>query len=412
MNYGLIGKKLGHSFSKEIHEKIGDYEYEICEIPEDKLCGFIRGREYKGLNVTIPYKQSVIPLLDEVSDAAQKLGAVNTIVNRGGHLFGDNTDYAGMKALINRLKIDAAGKKVLILGSGGTSKTAFGLVTDMGAGEIYQVSRSPKNERQISYDVAYTCHSDADIIINTTPSGMFPNNEGMPIDLDKFDSLCGVVDAVYNPLRTNLVLAAQKKGIPAEGGLYMLVAQAVYANGLFMQKEVKTQLIDKIYGELLNKKRNIVLTGMPGAGKTTVGKIIAQRPGRKFVDTDEQIKTETGMTPAQIINEQGEEAFRQVEAGIIAELSQENRLVIATGGGAVLREENVRRLSQNGIIIFIDRDIDSLVPTPDRPLSMDREQLKRRFDERYPIYVSTADVVAKAQQGAHKTAEHILERMI
>lgn len=412
MQYGLIGKKLGHSFSKEIHEKIGDYEYEICEIPEDKLCGFIRGGEYKGLNVTIPYKQSVIPLLDEVSDAAQKLGAVNTIVNRGGHLFGDNTDYAGMKALINRLKIDAAGKKVLILGSGGTSKTAFGLVTDMGAGEIYQVSRNPRGEGQISYDTAYANHSDADVIINTTPSGMFPDNEGMPIDLDKFDSLCGVVDAVYNPLRTNLVLAAQKKGIPAEGGLYMLVAQAVYANGLFMQKEVKTQLIDKIYGELLNKKRNIVLTGMPGAGKTTVGKIIAQRLGRRFVDTDEQIKTETGMTPAQIINEQGEEAFRQVEAGIIAELSQENRLVIATGGGAVLREENVRRLSQNGIIIFIDRDIDSIVPTPDRPLSMNREQLKRRFDERYPIYVSTADVVAKAQQGAHKTAEHILERMI
>ncbi len=412
MNYGLIGKKLGHSFSKEIHEKIGDYRYELCEIPEEQLCGFIGGREYKGLNVTIPYKQSVIPMLDAISPAAQKLGAVNTIVNRGGHLYGDNTDYAGMKALINRLGIEVQGKKVLILGSGGTSKTACGLIKDMGADKVYFVSRNPKAEGQISYDVAYTCHSDADIIINTTPSGMFPDNEGMPIDLEKFNSLCGVVDAVYNPIRTNLVLAAQKRGIPAEGGLYMLVAQAVYANGIFMDKEINTELTDKIYGEILKEKRNIVLTGMPGAGKTTVGKLLAKKLGHTFVDSDDEIIRTTGKTPADIINGQGEAEFRRIEAQVIADLSLKNKMVIATGGGAVLRESNVRHLAQNGKILFLDRDIEDIVPTPDRPLSMDREQLKKRYEERYPIYTSTADAVIKTKNSAEATAQYIAERTV
>lgn len=406
MDYAVIGEKLSHSFSKEIHEQIFDYKYGIKEIAKGDIDSFMKAKDFKGINVTIPYKQTVIPYLDEISDRARKIGAVNTIHNRNGYLYGDNTDFSGMRALILKNGIELKGKKVLVLGSGGTSKTAFAVSEDLGAREIYRVSRSA-SDGAISYDDAVTLHSDAEIIINTTPCGMFPNTDTTPIDIDLFLKLEGVVDAVYNPIRTKLVVSALNKGIKATGGLYMLVAQAVFAGEIFTDTTVSEEKTDSVYKNMLRGKENIVLTGMPGCGKSTIGKRVAKALGMSFVDSDDKIIEKAGKRIPDIFSEVGEKGFRDIESEVIGELSDLQNTVIATGGGAILRQENVDALKRNGRIYFLDRDIEYLVTTSDRPLSSDREKLQQRYNERYDIYISTADKIIKCSQSKEKNVKMI-----
>lgn len=392
MEYGCIGEHLVHSFSKEIHGALADYLYELKDVPMGTLDAFMTERNFKAINVTIPYKQDVIPHLAEVESMAAAIGAVNTVVNRDGQLYGYNTDFGGMCALIQRAGIDLRGKKVLILGTGGTSKTAMAVAEHLGAASIYKVSRSERCG-VLTYDSVKKSHLDAQILINTTPRGMFSRESGMPIDPSLFPQLSGAVDAVYNPLRTEFVLQARKMGVPAVGGLYMLVAQAVLASEIFLDKTYPEAVIEKVYRKIKAGKENIVLTGMPGSGKTSVGKLLAQKLGRHFFDVDERITEATGQTPAQIITSQGEATFRDIETEMIRKLSLENGAVIATGGGAILRPENIDALRMNGRIFFLDRPVEQLIPTEDRPLSSTKEAILRRYNERYDRYVSTADAV-------------------
>lgn len=394
MEYGLLGKKLGHSYSKEIHESIADYKYELRELTEDELGLFLREKDFKAVNVTIPYKESVIPYLDEISEKAKEIGAVNTIVDRGGKLFGDNTDFDGMRALIRHAGIPLDNKKVLIAGTGGTSKTASAVASSLGAKEVLKISRSPKDGAAVSYEDAYEKHSDADIIINTTPCGMYPDIDAVPVDVSRFDCLSGVIDAVYNPLRSQLVLDAQKRGIRAEGGLFMLAAQAVYACENFLGELPgdADELSRKAFERVRLSKENIVLCGMPSCGKSTVGTELAARLKRRFVDMDDVIVSRIGMSIADFFEKKGEAAFRDIESDVAEDLSKETGLVIATGGGAILREANVDALKKNGKLFFIDRSPEKLIVTDDRPLSSDIDKLKKRYSERYDIYCSVADV--------------------
>ena len=404
--YGCIGKKLTHSFSKEIHSKLADYEYELIELNEDEIEDFFKIKDFNAINVTIPYKQTVIPYLDSLSDVARRIGAVNTIVNRNGKLYGYNTDYYGMKALIKKIGIDLNGKKVLILGTGGTSKTARILTEDMGASEIITVSRS-KTENYITYEEAVNEHSDANVIINTTPSGMYPDCEGIPIDISSFNELEGVMDAVYNPLCTNFVLKAKEKGVKAEGGLYMLVMQAVVAVEKFLDTEFPKTVADNVFASVFASKENIILTGMPGSGKSTVGKLL-NIDGFSFVDTDEEIEKRCGCTIKELVGSKGEKYFRDLETQVIKDISSKGCQIISTGGGAVLREENVNSLKRNGKLFFINANSDRLSPTDNRPLSDTADKLKNLYDERIDIYKTTADVVVPDKTTPEEEAEFIL----
>ena len=406
--YGCIGEKLKHSFSKEIHNSLASYDYGIIEIPRDELLAFATQKKFKAINVTIPYKEMIIPYLDEIESRAKEIGSVNTVVNRGGKLYGYNTDFYGMSALISRLGIVLNEKKVIILGTGGTSKTSFAVAKSLGAREIVRVSRN-RRENAVTYEELYEKHSDADVIINTTPLGMFPNIFDTPVDLSRFPSLSGVVDAVYNPLRTPLILAAKKRKIAAEGGLYMLVAQAVRASEIFIDTEYGKTETDNVFNKIYKEKENIVLTGMPASGKSTVGKLIAEAMGRDFIDIDEVIECDEKKKIPDIFNEYGETYFRDAEARAIKKASALCGKVIATGGGAILREENVDALRENGKIYFIDRPLADLIPTIDRPLSSDREAIEKRYNERYAIYVRTADVKIDVDSNAKGVAAKIME---
>ena len=408
MEYGLIGEKLGHSFSREIHARLRGYDYELRELRPDEVEEFLAKREFRGINVTIPYKETVIPYLDEIDEAAREIGAVNTVVNRGGKLFGYNTDYTGMRELMLREGIDPAGKKVLVLGSGGTSKTAMTVAKSLGAETILRVSRT-KRDNCITYEEARKIHSDARIIINATPVGMYPNGDACPIDIEAFPNLTGVVDAIYNPLRTKLVLAAEARGITAAGGLYMLVGQAAAAAEHFTGEKGDPTDVERVYRELLSEKENLILTGMPGVGKTTIGKILAKRLGREFVDCDDVIVGKTGCDIPTIFAEQGEKAFRDLETEVIRELSVTGGKVIAPGGGAILRPENVAALKSNGRIIFLDRPLSSITATEGRPLSANREALEARYRERYPIYCATCDAHVEIDGTVGETADAVLE---
>lgn len=408
MKYGLIGEHLGHSFSKEIHEKIGDYVYEICEIEPQNLEVFIKSRDFLAINVTIPYKQAVIPFLDEIDEHAKKIGAVNTIVNRNGKLHGYNTDYFGMRSLILKTGVSLKDKKVAILGTGGTSKTAYAVVSDMGVGEVIFVSYREK-QGAITYEKLYENHQDTDVIINTSPVGMYPKNEECPLNIDKLPKLSLVLDAIYNPLKTNLVLNARKKNISARGGLYMLVSQAIRAYELFTDKKAPSDLTDKIYNELITQKSNIALIGMPSSGKSTVGKLLASKVGKQFIDTDEEIIKREGIDISEIFQKHGESYFRELEAKTVGEVSKFNGFVIATGGGAILKEENVRALRQNGKLYFLDRDIDLLMPTSSRPTASSKEAIKKRYNERYEIYKKSADASISANGKVSEVVDLILK---
>lgn len=410
MKYGLIGEHLKHSYSCEIHAQIADYEYELHEIPPSGLGGFLKKREFNAINVTIPYKQDVIPYLDEISDTAKRIGAVNTIVNRNGRLYGDNTDFAGMLALARHIGVDMKGRKVLILGTGGASKTGHALAEYMGAQSVFYVSRSGK-DGSITYEQAVTEHSDAQIIINATPVGMFPKQDGRPIDISAFPKLEGVIDAIYNPLRTNLILDAQERGIPAEGGLYMLSAQAVHASAVFRDIPLDESLVDKAFKSVKNDKQSIVLIGMPSSGKTTVGKILAEKCGKQLADTDEYIVRKIGMPISDFFAKFGEAEFRRIEKETVAELSATGGRIIATGGGAVLDAENVRALKQNGVLVFLDRRPENLVATDDRPLASRRSALEKLYAERYDIYCAAAELHIDANTTPEAEADAILKEL-
>ena len=408
MEYGCIGEKLAHSFSKIIHNKLANYSYELMEIPKHKLGEFMEKAEFRAINVTIPYKQAVIPYLDHISEIAGEIGAVNTIVNKSGVLYGYNTDFYGMRDLIKRADIELKGKKVLILGSGGTSKTALAVARNMGASDIYRVSRRETNGL-ISYETAKKEHGDAQIIINTTPCGMYPKIGESAVNIEDFPNLSGVVDAVYNPLKSHLVVKAQSRSIKAVGGLYMLVSQAVYAAEKFTGDKIPGTKTLEVYNEILESKRNIVLIGMPGCGKSTIGRILAEDTGRSFTDTDDLIVQREKMPITEIFSQKGESYFRKAESEVIAEVSASQGTVIATGGGAVLDGRNTELLRENGTVVFIDRPLEYITATSDRPLSSDRELLEKRYKERYGIYCSAADIHFKSAEDIRYNAEKIKE---
>lgn len=409
MQFGLIGEKLGHSFSKELHGKICDYQYDLVELAKKDLADFFAKKDFYGLNVTVPYKETVLQYLDEISPEAREIGAVNTILNQKGKLIGYNTDYLGFEALIKTFNFDLNGKKILVLGTGGTSKTVVAVLKKLGAVSITKVSRTGK-ENAINYDEAYQKFLNTDFIINTTPLGMFPDVESMPLDIKKFENLQGVIDVVYNPLRTSLQLDAENCKIKSCGGLYMLVAQGVYAASLFQNFETKIDKITQLYLQLFYEKQNIVLIGMPSCGKTTVGKKIAEKLHRKFFDTDEILEKKFGITIADFIMQFGEEKFREQEQEVIIEVSKNTGAVIATGGGAVLEKRNVRHLKHNGMLFFIDRDLALLKSTSDRPLSSNQDKLAKMFAVRRPLYEKNSDVGVDGNLSIEQTANLILEK--
>lgn len=407
MNYGLIGEKLGHSFSAEIHGALG-YEYELKELKAEEIEAFMRAADFKGINVTIPYKQTVMPYLDSIDEGALAIGAVNTVVNRGGVLYGYNTDFYGMLALLKRLGVEPGGKKTLILGTGGTAKTATAVVKALGGTKAYKVSRRP-GDGVITYEEAYRNHADAAYIINTTPVGMYPGTDGCPVDITPFTGLLAVADAVYNPLRTTLVQKALARGIRAEGGLYMLVAQAVAAAERFHDTSYDKGVTEEIYHSLYCKKENIVLIGMPGSGKSTIGSLLAEQTGKSFVDTDTLVEEAAGKAISQIFAEEGEAAFRTLETAAIKGAAAQGGLVIATGGGAILREENVAALKQNGRLYYLNRPLEQLLPTEDRPLARDVESIKKRYAERSTLYPAAADIVIDNSTTPTEGAEAIIK---
>ena len=406
MKYGCIGEHLSHSFSKEIHNLLADYPYEIAEVSRERLDAFMTERDFIGINVTIPYKELVIPHLYSIDEAARAIGAVNTIVKRDGLLYGYNTDFYGMSALITHAGISIKGKSVAILGTGGTAKTARSVANALGASEVTVVSRK-KTEEYSDYDELYKKASKIEIIINTTPVGMYPEPYASPIKLERFTSLTGVVDAIYNPLRTELVLEAKKRGIAAEGGLYMLVAQAVRASEIFLDIKYPECTTEAIYQKVLKSKENIVLIGMPASGKSTVGGLLSELLDRELFDTDEMIVEAEGTTIAEIFKDKGEAYFRDLESWAVSAASRATRRIIATGGGAVLRSKNVEALRQNGRLFFLNRAPESLIPTETRPLASDRDAIMKRYSERYPIYCASADEIIEC----NKTAEHIAKEI-
>jgi len=408
MDYGLIGEKLGHSFSKIIHEQFGLYDYDLKEIPREDLDDFLKKKEFKGINVTIPYKEDVIKYLDLIDDNARAIGAVNTIVNDSGKLKGYNTDYFGLKSLLEENGFCLKDKKVLILGTGGTSKTAFAVARNLGALSIYKVSRSGKDSA-LTYEEAYDQHNDADYIINTTPVGMFPKNEAKPIDLTVFNKLSGVADVIYNPNRTRLLLEAKELGIRHCGGLKMLILQAKAACESFTGSKISNETVERIYQDLFDKNTNIVLTGMPGSGKSTVGLAISEKLGKSFIDTDAWIEEKEKRKISDIFAEDGEKYFRKIESEVIKESAEFKNCIISTGGGAILNEENVKNLSANGRIYFLDRNPEELIPTSDRPLANEKEKIMKLYSERLPIYRSSCDERINAQQGIEESANEIIK---
>ena len=413
MEYGCIGEHLKHSFSAEIHRELADYRYEIQEIEPDRLKDFMTARDFRGINVTIPYKEKVIPYLYEIDEMAKEIGAVNTIVNRDGKLYGYNTDFYGMKTLILHLGLELCGKKVAILGTGGTSRTARAVAKSLGAASVLVVGRQAR-EGVIDYDCLYREHADVEIVINTTPCGMYPYPDGnetvsaTAINVSAFQSLCGVVDAVYNPLRPQLVLDAKQRGVAAEGGLLMLVAQAVRACEIFLGTSFPQNTCERIWNRIRQEKENIVLIGMPACGKSTVGKLLAGSLGRELYDMDAMIEEKEGKRISEIFANEGETYFRDLESDLIKqELAQKNRLVISTGGGAILRESNLNALRRNGRIYFIDRPLCALFPTQDRPLASSADAIRARYEERYDRYCTAADCRVDAKGNAASVADAI-----
>ena len=398
--YGLLGERLGHSYSPVIHALLGQYEYRLFERNPDELERFLTEGDFSGINVTIPYKKAVIPYLSEISAAAQKIGAVNTIVRTPNGLRGDNTDYYGFSYMLRQSGIDVTGKKCLVLGSGGASVTAVAVLTDLGAHPVV-ISRGGEN----NYDNLHR-HTDADLIVNTTPVGMYPNNGQSPVDLTLFPHLCGVADAIYNPRRTALILQAEDLGIPAVSGLSMLVAQAKRANELFFDRPLPEGITESVIAKARRKMENVILIGMPGCGKSTAGRALAQALGLNFTDTDDVIREMTGRTPAEIIKSDGEDTFRRIEHEAVCAVGKKSDTVIATGGGVVTRPENRDPLRQNGTVIYLSRPLTKLA-ADGRPLTAENG-VKALFDVRRPLYESWAEHTVLCDDDITVTLQNLL----
>ncbi len=384
MKYCLIGEKLGHSYSEIIHKARG-LDYELRPIPRDKVKDFCLSGEYDGFNVTIPYKKEVIPYLDAVSSIAQRAGAVNTVTYRDGKLYGDNTDVDGMKYMLSRKGVSLKGKHILILGSGGTSNTARALAEREGASKVTVVSRTG----EVNYSNVKELAREIEVIINATPVGMYPNSGQTPINLDGFDSLEGVFDCIYNPFETELIHEAKKKGLITSHGLSMLIEQALLAEDIWLESSHTREESEELIAEIYSKTSNLVLFGMPSCGKSTLGKIVAEKLKREFVDTDTLITEKTGKTPSEIIKESGEKAFRDIESKVINSVAKESGKVISVGGGGVLRSENVKALHSNGVMIYIKRPL-ALLSSEDRPLSQNKG-IDKLYEERKDIYEGAKD---------------------
>lgn len=402
--YGLLGRKLSHSLSPQIHAHFGSYTYGLfCREP-DELDEFFADRSLKAYNVTIPYKVEAYKRCDVLSDTAKKIGSVNTVVRlANGTLYGDNTDYFGFEYMSESCGADYRGKKVLILGSGGASLTVQAVATDHGAGEIVVVSRSGED----NYDNIHK-HYDSDIIVNTTPVGMYPNNGERLIEPEKFTKAECVLDLIYNPCKTRLLLDAEELGIPNANGLTMLVAQALRSAEQFIGEKLGDDVIERVYNAVLNEQKNIVLIGMPGCGKSTVGRILSQKLGRNFIDTDAEIVKADGRTIPEIFTCDGEPFFRLVETEVCQAVGKELSSVIATGGGAVIRKENRDVLRQNGTVIYLKKDISQL-SVDGRPLSKSSESVRKLYEERKDIYEAFADFIVEVSSDAEVTAERVIK---
>lgn len=392
MKYGLIGEKLGHSFSKVIHERLlTNYEYKLQELQKDEVDAFMKAKAFDAINVTIPYKQTVIPYLDELDAAAKQIGAVNTIVNRNGVLTGYNTDYLGFKYTLDKHQIHIKNKKVLILGNGGASKAIQAVIHNEQPRSVVLVDLV-LGEGITTLDDVYQNHLDCEVIINTTPVGMYPHVDASPVDVSLFKSCFACVDAVYNPLRTNFVLQAQSLGMKGISGLEMLVAQAKYALEFFKDIVIDESEIDRIYKELLIESSNVVIIGMPSSGKTTIGKQLSEALHKTFIDIDEEIVKFIQMTIPAFFKLEGEAAFREIESKICKEVSLKNNCIISCGGGIVKNVENIKNLKHNGIILGIHRDIDKLISDDTRPLSSSKAAIQALYDEREHLYRSSREL--------------------
>ena len=404
MKCGLLGRKLGHSYSPQIHNYLGTYSYDLFEKEPEEVADFIRNGDFTAINVTIPYKKDVIPYLDELSPTAKKMGSVNTVVRRpDGTLFGHNTDYFGFTSMVRRSGIPVAGKKALVLGSGGTSNTAVKALADLGA-QVVIISRSGENNYE-NLDL----HADASVIVNTTPVGMYPKTGAAPVDLKRFPQLEGVLDVIYNPARTQLLLDAEAMGLPHDNGLWMLVAQAKEAAEYFTGTKLDDSVIQAVHRKLSVQMQNIVLIGMPGSGKSTIGALLAKKLGRTLVDADAEIEQLAGKTIPEIFAQDGEDAFRNWETQVLAELGKRSGLVIATGGGCVTRQRNYPLLHQNGSIVWLRRDIQAL-PTDGRPLSQAND-LGVMYTKRKPLYEAFADFSADNNGTPDATVSAILAHL-
>lgn len=403
MKCGLLGRKLGHSYSPQIHALLGNYSYQLFEKEPEEIGDFLKNGDFTGLNVTIPYKKEVIPFLDELSPAAARLGAVNTIVRRDGKLIGHNTDYFGFRRLVQESGLQVAGKKVLVLGSGGASSTAVAVLQELGA-KVTVISRSGENNYE-----NLDRHADAAVIVNTTPVGMYPNTGKSALSLEGFPRLEGVLDAVYNPARTQILLDAERRGLAAVNGLWMLVAQAKESAEWFTGEKIPDSRIAKIHHALRLQMENIILIGMPGCGKTAVGQQLAQKLGKKFVDADESLEARVCRKITDIIPNDGEAAFREMESETLAELGKQSGLVIATGGGCVTQPQNYPLLHQNGTIFWLKRELDKL-PTDGRPLSQ-KGTLVQMYEARMPLYLRFADAAISNDGSIAETASAICRKL-
>ena len=401
MKCGLLGRKLGHSYSPQIHTRLADYSYELFEKEPEELEDFLRNGDFQGLNVTVPYKKDVISFLDELSPRAKRLGAVNTIIRRDGKLIGHNTDYFGFLTMVRTSGLDVAGKKALVLGSGGASNTAVAVLEELGA-EVVVISRNGSN----CYNNLHL-HADAALIVNATPVGMYPKVGVSPVDLELFPRLEGVLDVIYNPARTQILLDAQNKGLVTMNGLLILVAQAKESAEWFTGSSISDEKILPIHTSLRRQMENIVLIGMPGCGKSTVGRLLAERLGKRFVDADAYLVEKNGRSIPDIFAAEGEEGFRRLETEVLKELGRQSGLVIATGGGCVTKARNYPLLHQNGTIFCLNRDLEKL-PTDGRPLSQ-ANRLSDMYKVRKPLYEAFADFQIDNNGDAEGTATQILE---
>ncbi len=404
MRFGLLGRKLGHSYSPQIHSLLGDYEYPLYEKEPEEIESFMGSNEFDGMNVTIPYKETVISYMSQLSETAQKIGSVNTVKRLpDGTLYGDNTDYYGFSYMLESAGFDVKDKKVIVLGNGGASKTAVCVCRDKGAKEVIVISRRSETDNYANISK----HSDADYIINTTPVGMYPNNGESPVDLTVFTKCLGVADLIYNPSKTQLLLDAEKLSIPCINGLTMLCAQGVKAAEIFTNQSFDSSKATEIAKKLEQQMLNIALVGMPGCGKSTAAKTLSQMLSREVIDTDDLIRINEGKEIPEIFSTEGEEYFRNAETIAVKQAGKQSGKIIATGGGAILRDESKAALRQNSVVVFLKRDLSQL-DTDGRPLSQSNP-LEEMYKKRLPHYEAVCDITVEVAADKNETATRIMK---